>query len=490
MPCAPPHIDSSVSRPRNWHLGCLGACLLALLAAPARAETPGLRPARLIVVARMRLGDTSGAEIVSVQPRTARAVVALPAHGQVALIDVRNAHRPRWIARHALRLKRHEVMTSVAFHPTEKAYFVAVESTRPRSRGRVHVYDAATGRRIGSHAVGVGPDSIVINRQGTFAVVANEAEEYVFNRTRMGFESSEGGVSILDLRAGLAQIRARTLTLRDQSEKAGVPTPTDKRVLIRSVDLDGDARLTRQEREVELGLDNHGPGNLEPEGVAFSPDGTRCYVTLQENNMLLTLDPARARILSMRGLGVTEHAADVTDDGTVAFDATLRAFREPDGVAVTPDGRYVITADEGDTGPSVEETGPSFTAGGGRTISIFDAHTGVLVADTGDQLDQRAHQAGVYPDSRSGQRGSEPESVVCFACEGRTYAAVALERANAVALVDISDPELPAVRSVTALPPGSVGPEGLAVLQRKGRIHLFVANEVSGDLVVLHFRCR
>ena len=178
------------------------------------------------------------------------------------------------------------------------------------------------------------------------------------------------------------------------------------------------------------------------------------------------------------------------DDGKVSFETTLRAFREPDGVAVTPDGRHVITADEGDSSPSVGETGPGSTAGGGRTVSIFDARTGAFVADTGNQIDQRAHEAGVYPETRSGHRGCEPESVACFRCEGRTYAAVTLERANAVALVDVSDPELPVVRSVTPLPPGSIGPEGIAVLQARGRTHLLVANEVSGDLVVLHFRCR
>ena len=188
-------------------------------------------------------------------------------------------------------------------------------------------------------------------------------------------------------------------------------------------------------------------------------------------------------------LGTTTHAADLAADERYDERDTLLARREPDGLAVTSDGRLLVTADEGDTGPNADKTPPGKPAGGGRTLSVFDVQTGEFLGDTGPELDRLAARADLYPDKRSPKRGSEPEMVLAFERGGRSYAAVTLERAGALALVDLSDPKRPTVLAVA--PSGADHlkdePEGLALFRDPSGRHdyFYVANEGTGTLGVL-----
>ena len=116
------------------------------------------------------------------------------------------------------------------------------------------------------------------------------------------------------------------------------------------------------------------------------------------------------------------------------------------------------------------------------TVSVFDAASGAFIADTGSQLDDAANAAGLYPDSRSNRGGSEPEVLDLTDYRGRTLVAVGLERANAVALIDVSDPTKP---TVFAIAPTGVGPEGVKFVKRGSRLFVVCANEVSGTVTVL-----
>jgi hypothetical protein len=186
------------------------------------------------------------------------------------------------------------------------------------------------------------------------------------------------------------------------------------------------------------------------------------------------LDSRRLRYL---GLGETSHTADLTVDGAYMPVEMLTAFREPDGIAVDHRGRFFVTADEGDTRNGAGASGVR----GGRTLSVFDTDSGVLLGDTGSQLDDAADAAGLYPDSRSNRGGSEPEVLAMTRRHGRVLVAIGLERANAVALVDVDDPTAPTVVDVA---PAGVGPEGIVFFRRSGRLFLAAANEVSGTVTI------
>ena len=119
---------------------------------------------------------------------------------------------------------------------------------------------------------------------------------------------------------------------------------------------------------------------------------------------------------------------------------------------------------------------------GGRTVSIFDTATGSLLGETGSQLDDAAAAAGVYRDHRSNRGSSEPEVLDLTHYRGLTLVAVGLERANAVAMIDVSDPTHPTVISIA---PVDVGPEGIKFFGKGNQLFVAVANEVSGTVSIL-----
>lgn len=137
-----------------------------------------------------------------------------------------------------------------------------------------------------------------------------------------------------------------------------------------------------------------------------------------------------------------------------------------------------MRADEGDSRNAAGASSPR----GGRTVSVFNSRTGEFIADTGSQLDDAAAAAGIYPEARSNRGGSEPEVLDMIHVRGMNLVAVGLERANAVALIDVSRPASPSVIALTAV---GAGREGIKFLKRRGELFVLSANEVAGTVSVL-----
>jgi DNA-binding beta-propeller fold protein YncE len=333
-------------------------------------------------------------------------------------------------------------------------YFLTVTG-RAGQIGTVSAFGLFNGVLLDSAPVGIQPDAVVISPNGLVAVVTNEAEG-----SGTGQSGGAGSLSVIDLGASHAVGR---LVVRH------VPLPS-------LVGVPG-VSAGRTDDLAVLPIDNLHE-TLEPENIAFSPDSRFAYVTLQENNAVLRLDLSTGDMPAM-GLGQTTHLADLTNGGGYVPTQSLAAFREPDGIAVDETGRFFVTADEGDTRNAAGQSGVR----GGRTISVFDAQTGAFIADTGTQLDDAAAAAGVYPDHRSNRGGSEPEGVDLIRFGGRTLAAVALERADAIALVDLSDPTRPRVLHVAGLQ-GGIGPETVKFFRHGSRLGVVSGNEVSGTVSI------
>ena len=145
---------------------------------------------------------------------------------------------------------------------------------------------------------------------------------------------------------------------------------------------------------------------------------------------------------------------------------------------------------------------------GARSFSIWD-EAGKLVWDSGDQLERKI--AEVYPanfnsnhaantlDTRSRNKGPEPEGVAIGKLGSKTFAFIGLERMGGVMVYDISNPTQPVFvqylnpRDFTQAPEtaaaGDLGAEGLVFVPAKdspnGKPLLIVANEVSGTTAIL-----
>lgn len=444
--------------------------LCALFALSPLASALELKPLDLY-----QSGFPAGTEIVSVQPASMRVIVTNSAEGLVDILKLDPAGRLTRTDRQQLVQGGAGEITSATFHPTADVYAVCVRDSDGLKAGSVQIRSGADGKLLGSVAVGIWPDSLAFSPNGDFLVVANEGEAYV--KEGEGFRSGEGSISVIDLRPGLDKAVHHSVSLPDLTGVAGTVEEAHKRQVERIID--------GEELKVPFGSS---PEHIEPEYVAFSKDGSKAFVSLQENNAIAVVDVASAKLLKVFGLGTTRHVADVVEDGKFQADAELFALREPDAISVTADDRYLITADEGDTDPKASKTKSGLPTGGGRTVSVFDAESGQLLGDTGAQLDAMAAKAGIYPDHRSPNKGAEPEGVVSFDAFGQRLAVATLERADGLALLDLSKPEQPQVLQVVAVGEGAgtgdLAPEGLAHVEHEGRHFLLTGLEKSGNVAL------
>ena len=429
---------------------------LVASAAPFAADPPHLE-LRSTYSTGIPTGDN--AEVISIRHDGIAAITNTT--GSVDVLDLSDPLNP-------IRLDRVLIDTttgtpnSVAVHPTND-YFLVVTG-RGGVTGTLFAHRLSDGVLLASATVGFQPDSVAISPNGKYAVVANEGEGTPPPAgATQGGNGGPGSISIIDLnqfKDSGDDLVVRSIALTSIAGVAGVSSG-------------------RTDAIAFLPIDNS-PGTLEPENIGFSPDSRYAFVTLQENNAVIRLE-LKTGDMWVVGLGQTTHAADLTNGA--GYDSTgqvLTAFREPDGIVVDQTGRFFVTGDEGDTTGAGGASGPR----GGRTVSVFDARTGAFIADTGEQLDKAADAAGVYPGGRSNRGGSEPEGLDITHHQGWTLVAVALERANAVGLVDVSDPRSPKVINVLSLAP-QIGPETVKFFRQASRLFVASGNEVSRTVSIL-----
>ena len=134
---------------------------------------------------------------------------------------------------------------------------------------------------------------------------------------------------------------------------------------------------------------------------------------------------------------------------------------------------------------------------GGRSFSIRRAN-GTLVYDSGDELEQRT--AALLPDlfnsqgdiatfdTRSDNKGPEPEGVAIGKVSGRTYAFIGLERIGGMMVYDISKPTAPKFATYINTAPTDLAPEGLLFIKKKdspnGKPLVVVSHEVSNTVTI------
>ncbi|MBL4663308.1 MAG: T9SS type A sorting domain-containing protein [Flavobacteriaceae bacterium] len=143
---------------------------------------------------------------------------------------------------------------------------------------------------------------------------------------------------------------------------------------------------------------------------------------------------------------------------------------------------------------------------GGRSFSIFNAETGVLVYDSGNDFEVITAADPVYGaifnasnsnnnlKNRSDNKGPEPEGVCVVEIQEEFYAFILLERIGGVMVYNITDPVNPVFleyeNNRDATPGGNemgdLGPEGIIYIAPENNATekglLVISNEVSGTL--------
>lgn len=144
---------------------------------------------------------------------------------------------------------------------------------------------------------------------------------------------------------------------------------------------------------------------------------------------------------------------------------------------------------------------------GARSFSIWDT-AGKQVFDSADDLEWitafafpdnfNASNSSNSRDSRSDDKGPEPEGVTIGKVAGRTYAFIGLERIGGVVTYDVCDPHHPFfvdyvnnrdfTKDVDTAAAGDLGPEGIIFIKEEdspnGKPLVVIGNEVSGTTTV------
>ncbi len=209
-------------------------------------------------------------------------------------------------------------------------------------------------------------------------------------------------------------------------------------------------------RKVDMtGLAEIAPTDPEPEFVDIN-HGNQAVVTLQENNHIVLVDLPSGTVTHHFSAGTVDlDNVDDNEDGDLRFEDSLYGVpREPDAVTWVEGrgGKYLIgTANEGDMD------------GGSRGFSLFDTE-GNITYDSGSDFEHLAVRHGHYPEDRSENKGSEPESIAYGRYRGDRLVFVGSERGSFVAVYDVNSgtPEF------VQLLPAPLGPEGILTIPKRG----------------------
>lgn len=431
---------------------------------------------------------------------------------------------------------------------------VAVEAAPKTDPGRVVFFDAA-GRYLNALTVGAQPDMLTFSPNGRWLLVANEGEPNSYGQPDS--VDPEGTVSVINMRGRVERLTQRDVkTARFTADVEIIGQGDDDRGRGKGRG-DGKGDAARHPGLRVFGPGASLAQDLEPEYITVDERSQTAYVTLQEANAIAVLDIGDAEFEQIVPLGSKDHSLagsgiDASDrDGGINIKGwPVYGLYMPDAIANFRVGgkTYLITANEGDARdydgfaeeirvgaggyaldpaafPNAAELKRNENLGrltvtsvngdsdgdgdfdkiyafGARSFTIWDEDGG-RIFDSGDRLEQIT--ADTYPaffnsegpgsafDSRSDNKGPEPEGVAVGRVGGRTLAFVSLERIGGVMLFDVSNPHAPEFVQYTnnadfARGTGDVGPEVVVFVPAESspsrRARLVVANEVSGTVTV------
>ncbi len=427
---------------------------------------------------------------------------------------------------------------SVQSVATKNGIVAAAVSVDPVTDNGLVVLSDLDGNNPVAVEVGVLPDMITFSPDGNLLLSANEgqpSDDYSID--------PEGTISVIDVSGGLASITQASVTT-----------------------LNFNAFDASEADLIDAGVRIFGPGasvsqDLEPEYIAVSANSQKAYVTLQENNAYAIVDLVAMEITDVISFGLKDHSLpenslDLSDETDFIFNASwpVKGMYMPDAISYyeVNGTSYIVTANEGDAreydtfeeerkiGDSDYTLDPAVFSNidileldsnlsqiavtngsgdangdglfeeihifGGRSFSIFEAETGNLVFDSGNDFEVITAADPVYGaifnasnsnnnlKNRSDNKGPEPEGVLVQEINDEFYAFILLERIGGVMVYNITDPANPVflqyVNSRDAVEggdeAGDLGPEGIAYVTAEespyGKAMLIVSNEVSATL--------
>lgn len=459
-------------------------------------------------VGMIDIGDAGAAEISAYDPQTKRLFVVnnSTAGNKIDVLDFANPANIKSLSSIST-TPYGGFVNSVAVSDGKLA--AAIENTNLQTNGKIVIFKTTDNSEIKSVTVGALPDMVTFSPDGKYILSANEgqpSDNYSVD--------PEGSVSIIDVNNNYSVVTVNFSAFVSQR-----------------------ASLVAAGFRID-GFNKDFLKDIEPEYIAVSEDSKIAWVTLQENNGIARIDLATKTITNIFPLGFKDYnilgnEVDVSDrDSQIKLDKfNVKGVYMPDALAVyTNNGiPYVFTANEGDAreygtfadikrmkditlDPTVFPTASTLrgdailgrlniitTLGdndndgdydalfslGARSFSIWNGNTGALVFDSKNELEQKAIGINVYDDLRSDDKGVEPEGITVGKVGNKMVVFVGLERADAVAIYDISNPQTPKFLQIIKC---GDAPEGVLFIPAKDsptkKSLLVISSEADGVVKV------
>jgi DNA-binding beta-propeller fold protein YncE len=404
---------------------------------------------------------------------------------------------------------------------------IAIAADPVTEPGKVVILDTRTLAEIAVVPVGALPDAVTFTADGRYLLVANEGEPRCVDTTDPTTSvNPEGSVTVIELagRAGVKSVRTAHFDAfdgqRDALVAAGLRLNWPGATVAQDLEPEyiatqgGTAWVTLQENNalavidiasatvtdiLPLGRKDH---SLEGSGIdasdrdGTSPPSNPPGINIQPWPVLGMYMPDSIAAMKHRGSTYVLTAnegdgreyfqnndenqgacfVDVARVGSLAqADVAIPGFSQLRNNARL--GRLNVSLTDGIDPVSGKYT--SLHAFGARSLSIWSAE-GELVWDSGDALEQitaqiqrdtgklvfNTNRAGSPTwDTRSDDKGPEPEGIAVGSAWGRTYAFIGLERQNGIVVFDVTVPASPTFVQLIATTDyangGDVSPEGL-----------------------------
>ncbi|MDQ0114704.1 choice-of-anchor I family protein [Paenibacillus harenae] len=433
-------------------------------------------------------------------------------------------------------------VTSVAVHPSGD-YIAASVPASPRTDPGKVVFMDMDGTPITSVTVGSLPDMLTFSPDGKQLLVANEGEPDT-NYT----PDPEGSVSIIDVTGEVASLTDENVATagfgnvtipedvrifgpgssaaQDLEPEYIVVSADSKKAYVSLQENNAMAEVDLTSKQVTsvyaLGFKDHSsPGN------GFDASDRDSIIDIKPQPVLGMYLPDGMAITGYGGKSYILTANEGDDRDYDAFSEKKRIKSIKDSIQLNKAYYEGFTQAELDAFKANNAFGTDSLLGrlnvsnvdglnngvydrlysyGARSFSVWDASTGELVFDSGDQFEQLTKDLPYFnadneesndKDVRSAAKGPEPEYVEVGKVEGKTYAFIGLERISGVMVYDITNPKKPTFvtyitsrvdGNIEANEAGDIAPEGLkfvpAAKSPTGKALLLAAHEVSGTIAV------
>ena len=492
--------------------------------------------------------DASACEISAYDAASQRLFVISAAAGTVLVLDLSNPAAPTLLFSLSAAAYGGAEINSVDVH---NGIVAACAQAAPKTDPGVIVFWDTNGNYLSHYTCGAQPDMITFTHDNHYVLTANEAEpndDYTVD--------PEGSITVVDISGGVvgasvatasfaayvgqeAALRAQGIRIYGPGANAAMDFEPEYIALNSSSTT---AYVTLQENNaiavvdiatatvtnlLPLGYKDHSlPGNaLDPSDRDNGSGGPAIHINnwpvfgMYEPDGIASYAVNGVTYLVTANEGDSRDYSGFSEEGRVRGDLPLDPTAFPNASTLRDNaniGRLKVTTSMGD----IDNDGDydEIYCFGGRSFSIWDEN-GNQVFDSGDEFEVRlasmlpndfnsTNDANQSFDSRSDDKGPEPEGVTVANVCGRWFAFIGLERVGGVMVYDITSPAHPyyvdylTSRDFSAVVDGTpasldavveLGPEGVtfvdAIDSPNGMPLLIVSNEVSGSVTIYSAYC-